>query len=195
MIAPKRRAASFVHDFASFLFFFGGAVAILTFGFWLFQIANGSAHATVIGYVPRALFHGPEEIVERAHMWVDVQDVPWLLALIRTVSYGGLWAFGLIGLWQLRQVAGSAATGDPFDAANVNRLRLFSGVLLVYQPLSQLLSKIFGEALLAADGSVVKTVVVSPFSWTLVISAVAVFALAQVFAEGVRMRSDLEGTV
>ena len=195
MVRARTSAATFVHDFATLTLFFGGLVAVLAFGFWIFQIANGSAHVAVTALVPEELVKRPEGASGVMTMWVDVTEASrWMFAL-RAWAFGLVWTIGLLGLWQLRQVARSAVLGDPFIRDNVQRLRVLGFALLVYSPLSSLVHKVFDEAMLHSETTIARTVAVTPFSWTVFVAAMSVLALSQVFAKGVAMREDLEGTV
>jgi hypothetical protein len=101
-------------------------------------------------------------------------------------------------LWLLRGLARSVRQGDPFDAANVQRLRGIGGLLAFGGPLVELIDSSirqqlweslppgrFGE--IATEGF--------RLPGTLLLAGLGAFMLAEVFAQGLRMREDLEGTV
>ncbi|MGE0864254.1 MAG: DUF2975 domain-containing protein [Vicinamibacterales bacterium] len=81
--------------------------------------------------------------------------------------------------------------GDPFVAANADRLRVIAWALLALQVVSIII------------GSIARTVSVAGrpvdidagFSINGWLAVLLTFLLARVFAEGTRMRDDLEGTV
>ncbi|HYN98779.1 MAG TPA: DUF2975 domain-containing protein, partial [Actinomycetota bacterium] len=94
----------------------------------------------------------------------------------------------------LRALAGSIRDGEPFGAANVSRLRKLGFVLLAY-PLVQLLSSVLLGGILDTTllpDSVGKAVTLH---LTGAVAGLGVLVLAEVFAEGVRLRQDVEGTV
>jgi hypothetical protein len=100
-------------------------------------------------------------------------------------------------LWQLWGVLRSARQGDPFTTANVRRLRQFGWLLLLGWPLVAYLTMALKELL--------ATTWVSPTDQTSGLFAppiglalpfgLAVLVLAEVFAHGLRLREDVEGTI
>ena len=101
-------------------------------------------------------------------------------------------------LWLLRGLARSVRHGDPFGAANVRRLRRLGLLFLLGYPAMVIVSRLLQDWL-------VTTLPVLPLGGigtTLdVISASALLAglgmllLAEVFAHGLRLRDDVEGTI
>lgn len=97
-------------------------------------------------------------------------------------------------LWLLQGILYSVRDGDPFTQVNVRRLRLIGLVLLIGVPVAELARSAFEQALVSsvkAPGS--------GLSFSLpgdaILAGLGVFVLAQVFAHGVRLREDAEGTV
>jgi hypothetical protein len=101
-------------------------------------------------------------------------------------------------LWLLRGLARSVRRGDPFDAANVRRLRgigsllVFGGVLVEMFNTSvrmQLWESLppgrFGDIGTEGFG----------LPGNMLLAGLGAFILAEVFAHGLRLREDLEGTV
>lgn len=129
---------------------------------------------------------------------IDVQvDIPdpsaGQLAMALLMDLGP-WLLGLAALLLLRALAGSIRDGEPFGAANVSRLRKLGFVLLAY-PLVQLLSSVLLGGILdtaSLPDSVGKAVTLH---LTGAVAGLGVLVLAEVFAEGVRLRQDVEGTV
>ena len=94
-------------------------------------------------------------------------------------------------LKRLLAIVDTVRTGDPFVAANASRLQAIARALLVLQILSVVI------------GAIAKTVSTpahplhldAGFSINGWLAVLLTFLLARVFAEGTRMREDLEGTV
>jgi hypothetical protein len=84
--------------------------------------------------------------------------------------------------------------GDPFVAANVRRLRIIGFILAVGVPVIGYVTQLIDGALAAGS-----TVGELGQSYTLSgngpLAGLGVFVLAEVFAHGVRLREDVEGTV
>ena len=112
---------------------------------------------------------------------------------MRAIAVLGLAAIPLnyAVLKRLLAVVETVRAGDPFVAANANRLQAIAWVLLALQLLSLVI------------GAIAKTVstpahplhVDAGFSISGWLAVLLTFLLARVFAEGARMREDLEGTV
>ncbi len=112
----------------------------------------------------------------------------------------GLWvipALGLIGiplslmvLRRLLAIVHTVREGDPFVAKNAERLHTIAWLVLGEQ-LLQLAVGIAGRAV-SPPAHPLHLGAVSPGGW---LAVVLLFVLAGVFAEGARMRDDLEGTV
>jgi hypothetical protein len=94
-------------------------------------------------------------------------------------------------LKRLLAIVETVRAGDPFVAANADRLQTIAWALLSLQLLSLVI------------GAIVKTVstpahplqISAGFSTNGWLAVLLTFLLARVFAEGTRMREDLEGTV
>ncbi len=82
-------------------------------------------------------------------------------------------------------------TGDPFIAANAQRLHDIAWVLLALQLLSIVIGTI-GKAVSSPAHPVHLDAGFSISGW---LAVILTFVLARVFAEGAHMREDLEGTV
>lgn len=97
-------------------------------------------------------------------------------------------------LWLLRGLLNSVREGDPFNGSNVRRLRTIGLLLLVGAPIAELVRSGFEQALSSST-----TGTGSGLSFSIpgggLIAGLGVFVLAQVFAHGVRLREDTEGTV
>ena len=94
-------------------------------------------------------------------------------------------------LKRLAAMVETVRAGDPFVAANAGRLQAVAWMLLVLQLLSLIISAI-ANAISAAGHPLHLDAGFSTSGWLAVLMT---FILAQVFAEGTRLREDLEGTV
>ena len=96
-------------------------------------------------------------------------------------------------LWIARAIFGSVRDGDPFTEENVRRLRIVGFVCLVGLPLTSYLASFFNSAL--ADTTTYGLASSVNLSMTGPVVSVGVFALAELFAQGARLRMDVAGTV
>lgn len=119
---------------------------------------------------------------------------------IRPVLMGlrAIAALGLVGvplndlvLRRLRAIVATVRAGDPFIAANAQRLQAIAWGLLALQLLSLVISGI-GKAISTPANPVNLDAGFSASGW---LAVFLTFVLARIFAEGARMRDDLEGTV
>ena len=112
---------------------------------------------------------------------------------LRAIAVLGLAAVPVhyIVLKRLLEIVETVRAGDPFVAANASRLQAIAWVLLALNLLSIVI------------GAIAKTVstpahplhINAGFSINGWLAVLLTFLLARVFAEGARMREDLEGTV
>jgi hypothetical protein len=100
-------------------------------------------------------------------------------------------------LWQLWGLLRSARQGDPFTGANVWRLRQFGWLLLLGWPLVAYLTMALKELLAATWTSPTDQTegLFAPPIGGALIFGLAVLVLAEVFAHGLRLREDVEGTI
>ena len=112
---------------------------------------------------------------------------------LRTVAALGLVAIPLhyAVLKRLLAMVETVRAGDPFVAANAERLQTIAWVLLVLQLLGLVIGAI-AEAISTPAHRVDLDAGFSVSGW---LAVLLTFLLARVFAEGARMRDDLEGTV
>jgi hypothetical protein len=108
--------------------------------------------------------------------------------------------FVLLGaaLWLLRGLARSVREGDPFGHTNVQRLRKLGFLLVVGAPVVEVINYALRLSLANtlppnAFGDVGFPGFNFPFA--LLLAGLGAFILAEVFAHGVRLREDVEGTV
>ncbi|MBA2455316.1 MAG: DUF2975 domain-containing protein [Nocardioidaceae bacterium] len=98
-------------------------------------------------------------------------------------------------MWLARGLFRSVPDGDPFTAVNVRRLRGIGFLCLLGLPAVSLLTTAFEDALAATTST--GTILDTPFGISEAgpLVGLGVFALAEVFARGVRLRDDVEGTI
>ena len=109
----------------------------------------------------------------------------------------------LAGLWLLRGVTRSAATGEPFRPSNVRRLRWLGAIFLVGVPLAAIVDGIFTNLLFSSDvwtggplpAGGIDTGFPVVISGPAILAAVSLLALAEVFAYGARLREDVDATI
>jgi hypothetical protein len=100
----------------------------------------------------------------------------------------------IAALWLLRQLLQSVRAGDPFTAANVGRLRTLALIVLAGVPIAIFLSSSIENAMadsLGVPGTSVS--ITMPFG--AFAGGLGALVLAEVFAAGVRLREDVEGTI
>src|SRR5215210_6062482 len=94
-------------------------------------------------------------------------------------------------LKRLLAIVETVRAGDPFVAANADRLQTIAWVLLTLQ----LFSIVIGAIAKAVSNPAHPLHMNAGFSINGWLAVLLTFLLARVFAEGTRMREDLEGTV
>jgi hypothetical protein len=128
----------------------------------------------------------------------DVKDPTSKQMLLRSAMDFGPLVLLLAGLWLLRGFARSVMEGDPFGAANVTRLRRLGFLLVVGAPLVELLNWSLRQSLYnALPPNRFGDIGVEGFELPAgaLLGGLAAFILAEVFAYGLRLREDVEGTV
>jgi Protein of unknown function (DUF2975) len=189
---------------AGFLYRLSILLLVFTAGFGLFVVAGAilgfgaggndvAVHTTVdadrVDELPPGTV-GPDtfDVVVRVRdasaeqlRWFAIRDLPPGIVVI-------------VVLWLIRGLLKSVRDGDPFVARNVTRLRILAGVVLIGIPLANLLTSIFaGE--LAASADLVGPPLQLALPGNALLGGLAILVLSEVFAEGLRLRADLEGTV
>jgi len=116
-----------------------------------------------------------------------------LLMGLRVVAALGLVVVPLnaIVLKRLLAIVDTVRAGDPFVSGNADRLRAIAWAALGLQ----VLQLVIGSIAKAVSGPGQPLSDASAFSITGWLAVLLLFVLARVFAEGSRMRADLEGTV
>ena len=133
------------------------------------------------------------EWIKEAFKLAPEIELARLMLGLRTIAVLGLVAIPLnyLILKKLLAMVETVRAGDPFAATNAQRLQAIAWALLVLQCLSIVIGAI-GKSLSTAQYPVKMD---AGFSLTAWLTVLLVFLLARVFAEGARMRDDLEGTV
>jgi hypothetical protein len=112
---------------------------------------------------------------------------------LRAIAMLGLLTVPLnyAGLKRLLAIVDSVRAGDPFVAVNATRLQTIAWVMLILQVMSVVIGAI-GKNIASVAPQVDINAGFSINGW---LAVLLTFLLARVFAEGTRMRDDLEGTV
>ena len=119
--------------------------------------------------------------------------IPSMIMGLRAIAALGLIAVPLnqAVLKRLLAMVETVRAGDPFVAANADRLQAIARALLALQ----LLSMVIGGIARAISTREHPLHLDAGFSATGWLAVLLTFVLARVFAEGALMRDDLEGTV
>jgi hypothetical protein len=119
--------------------------------------------------------------------------IPSMIMGLRAIAALGLAAIPLnhAVLKRLLAMVETVRAGDPFVAANADRLQDIARVLLTLQLLSLVIGGI-GRAISTPEHPLHLDAGFSASGW---LAVLLTFVLARVFAEGALMREDLEGTV
>jgi hypothetical protein len=120
-------------------------------------------------------------------------DADRLILGLRAVATLGLGVILLhyVVLKRLIAIVETVRAGDPFVAANASRLQTIAWTLVTLQVMSLVIAAI-GKAVSSPAHPVNLDAGFSVNGW---LAVLLMFVLARVFAEGTRMRDDLEGTV
>lgn len=93
----------------------------------------------------------------------------------------------------LTRFLGDLADGDPFGPANVTRLRIVAALLLVVPLVASVVIAIARAEILEAAGAEAGFALSFSLGW--IAAGLLVAAIAQAFATGTRLRSDVDGLV
>ena len=117
----------------------------------------------------------------------DDTDARLVVALSGVALIAAFWT----GLIVTRRIVRSARDGDPFDARNVTRLRVLAALFVLVPVGTQITAWLLEAAVETAPD--VQVAMASPDWGILLVVALGLLALAQVFREGVTLR-DLDRT-
>ena len=139
------------------------------------------------------LFLPNEQWIMSAFKLSPSPDAARLVMGLRVIAVLGLVAVPLNygALKRLLAIVETVRAGDPFVAANANRLQVIAWTLLALQ----LLSVVIGAIGRAVSSPAHPVDIDAGFSINGWLAVLLTFLLARVFAEGAVMRDDLEGTV
>jgi hypothetical protein len=142
------------------------------------------------------------EIAGTLSTTVDVHDPSLKQRVIAAVPVLVWWTLVAVVLWLLRRVVRTAAKGDPFQRSNVTTLRWLGAIFLLGFSLATFVERLFTEWFFSAGvwtggplppgGIATKAPLLSGPA---ILAAVSVFALAEVFAYGARLREDVDATI
>jgi hypothetical protein len=151
---------------------------------WLYFAAiSALLMATIIDeqWTMTALGIGPSDEIRSQLMGLRLIAALGLVAILLNYAV----------LKRLLAMVETVRRGDPFVAANANRLQAIAWVLLALQLLSLVIAGI-SKAISTPAQPIDLDAGFSINGW---LAVLLTFILARVFAEGARMREDLEGTV
>jgi len=134
-----------------------------------------------------------EQWIMRAFKLSPSPEADRLVMGLRAVALLGVAVVPLnnLVLKRLLAIVETVRAGDPFIAANASRLQTIARALVALQLLSITIGAI-GNAVSTPAHPVRLSAGLSINGW---LAVLLTFLLARVFAEGARMREDLEGTV
>ena len=204
MDTMRTRAARAAFVVVTVLFWMTVVLGLIVVADRLFGVFQDS-RLTVPASVPVTDVRLPEtfEVGGPLPVNVDVVDPSLAQRLIATAPVLAWWALALVVLWLVRGLARSAAHGDPFDGSNVTRLRWLGVLFLLGFPLAVTVGGYFNGLLFDPDvwtgGPLPSEGVNTSFpvvvSAPAILAAVCLFALAEVFAYGARLREDVDATI
>jgi hypothetical protein len=181
-----------------------GALAVVSIGVGLARhgdsILYGQTLEVPLELSPEEVHGLPSDIELRGWPSVNlnVSDPSSKQMLLRSATDLGPLVLFIAGLWLLRGFMRSVVQGDPFGASNVQRLRGIGFLLVIGAPVVELINYSLRLSLFndlpphpATD------IGVRGFSvpGAALLAGLGAFILAEVFAHGVRLREDVEGTV
>ncbi len=128
---------------------------------------------------------------------VEVKDPTSNEMLLRSAMDFGPLVLFIVGMWLLRGFLGAVKEGDPFGSANVQRLRRIGFLLVLGAPAVELLNYGLRSDLYNDLPPSQVDIGVAGFSLPAgaMLGGLGAFILAEVFAYGLRLREDVEGTV
>lgn len=194
---PPSRAVTVAANLSTILLVIGSLVSLLVIGSAVAGGLRGGRDVGVHQEVETGRLRSlPDEVLvpDTVGVTVRIEDAsPGQSALDVARSLGPI-ALVLALLWLLRALVLSVRDGDPFVAANVRRLRIIGFLLAVGVPVIGYVTHLLDGAL-AASSSVGELGGSYTLSGNGPLAGLGVFVLAEVFAHGVRLREDVEGTV
>jgi hypothetical protein len=198
------RAARTAYVLLTVIFWFAVGAGLILVAHRLFGLLQDPGALTLPASVSvnDVRLPGGFEIAGPLPVNVDVVDPSLMQRMIAAVPVLIWWTLVAVVLWLLRGVARTAAKGEPFRPPNVIRLRWLGALFLLGFPLATIVERSFTDWFF------------SPGMWTggplppggiatgaplvsgpAILAAVSLFALAEVFAYGARLREDVDATI
>ncbi len=198
---PSSNTAQITLGFVSFAFWLSVAVLVVVAAVFLNRALHGNLHYGVAaGIDPRHLGRLPRHVSTDSDLPVifDALHPAGGLVALTVMRFGLFSAAGLVATWMLRGVMKTARDGDPFVSANVVRLRVIGFVLLLYPPLSSLTHAMLESMYIQRSTAAIRHLLeprALEINFALLLAGLGVLVIAQVFASGIELRTDLEGTI
>ena len=200
------RAARVAYVVLSVSFWIAVFVGLLLVSHRLFGLLQDDGTMTIPAsfYVDVPL---PPETFEEGHaasvsVSVDVHDPSMKQRVIAAVPVLVWWTLVAVVLWLLRRVVRTAAKGEPFQRSSVTTLRWLGAIFLLGFPLATFVERSFTEWFFSAGvwtggplppGGIAIT---GPLlSGPAILAGVCLFAVAEMFAYGARLREDVDATI
>ncbi|MFL6079024.1 MAG: DUF2975 domain-containing protein [Ornithinibacter sp.] len=102
----------------------------------------------------------------------------------------------VLSCWCIVLLLRTVASGDPFDPANVTRLRIIAGALVVGAPVGYLLQLVSDAVVLGGlDLGGLDLTFTLDIPWLPMVAGLVVAMLAEAFKAGSRLRDDVDGLV
>jgi DUF2975 family protein len=167
------------------------ALPIAHFGLRILIVLNWIYGAVVLAILV-AMIVAEQWMMTALGVPSSAQSAPLLMGM-RAIAALGIVAvpLNLAVLRRLLAMVQTVRAGDPFVAANARSLQAIAWFLLGQQMLSLVIGLI-GQYVSTPSHPLHLDAGFSPSGW---LAVILTFVLARVFAEGTRMREDLEGTV
>jgi Protein of unknown function (DUF2975) len=194
------RAASIAYVLVNVMLFVllaGVVVGVVALAHGLVSGGSVPVHAKLLDSDSRALPPGVK-MVNKPEVALEIEDASTKQQLLSAATAVGPALLLACGIWLLRGLAGSVRHGDPFEAANVRRLRQLGFLLVVGAPAAGLANWALRIALvdtLPHDAFGGLSFQAFAFPFTAVFAGLGALILAEVFAYGVSLREDVEATI
>ncbi len=196
-VPDSSRSATFATNLATVALVLAAAVAIGLVATGILGSIRGGRDVAVHQEVAlEAVPTLPQTVLrpQLVDVTIKIDDAGPNQLLLATVRDLGPVVLAIALLWLVRGLLQSVRHGDPFTPKNVQRLRGVGFVLLVGFPIVSVVGSLLQQALARTTPSgELGTAFSVPAGGPL--AGLGVFILAEVFAHGVRLREDLEGTV
>jgi hypothetical protein len=148
--------------------------------------------------VPLRAFRLPGNLVpvDNLQATAELSDIPPLLFFLRFCATLADSIVGLYAIWQVWMLARSVEESEPFTTKNARRLRLLALIALIGLPIRDAVGTFLTRAVLAAQVPPQNGLVTRfHLSYGPLFAGLCLFVLSEVFARGVDLREDVEGTV